>query len=168
MMLQNALSICVRVHKEIDRDGLPHSFHCLRVALRQESEQRMCIGLLHDLVEDHPAEWTFQRVEKEVGPLVTYGVYLLTKPKSMAPEHYTMRLLGDMPNQYLETVSPTERARLLSVHEDAMHVRMDDIHDNTSPRRLDEQMRKKLPAYHEEYALIARHLGYTDKVLPIC
>lgn len=168
-MLQKALSTCVEAHHDqIDRDGLPHAFHCIRVGLKQDTERRMCIAFLHDVLEDCEG-WTFHRLEDMFGHEIAMPVLLLTRGEDQSWGNYIRQILGE-DYESAKPIWPGDRARWYAqrrAYEDAMHVKMADIEDNVSPRRLDDKMRRQLEMYHEGYKKIARRLGYTDKVLPL-
>src|SRR4051812_16248858 len=52
-LIVQALHICYEAHSsQLDRDGRPHLFHCIRVAEKQTTAQRVVIALLHDVLED--------------------------------------------------------------------------------------------------------------------
>lgn len=61
-MLERALNLASRLHARDRRDREPYVNHLLRVAIRIMSHYRVhdaevvCAALLHDAVEDHPAE----------------------------------------------------------------------------------------------------------------
>lgn len=165
--VQKALAVCVEAHmNQIDRDGLPHSFHCIRVALHQDSDNRMCIALLHDVLEDCP-DWTMQRLEQEFGFQIAFTVGLLSRPEGQSWSQYLAQIMGPAHIMWNQHTDKARAFALKRAHEDAMHVKLSDIEDNVSPRRLDDKMRRQLEMYHEGYKMIAKRLGYTDKVLPL-
>ena len=158
--------MCVALHTKLDRDGLPHSFHCIRVCMTQTEEPRMIAALLHDVLEDcgmhHRAE-----IEREFGHRIALTVDFLTRAKEQTWSSYIKQVMEDEHPKGRWYVLSADHLVRRRAHEDAMHIKMADIEDNVSPRRLDEKMRKQLPMYHEAYMKIARRLGYTDKVLPL-
>jgi len=50
---------------DVDRAGRPYLEHVRAVADSLEGGERKVVGLLHDLVEDHPGEYTFDRLRAE-------------------------------------------------------------------------------------------------------
>ncbi len=52
-MTKKALKICFNAHKnQVDKAGIPYVFHPFHLAEQMESEEEVCVALLHDVVED--------------------------------------------------------------------------------------------------------------------
>ena len=61
-----ALAIALDAHKgQVDLDGKPSILHPLAVGMEGENLTEMCVGFLHDVVED--SDYTFERL-REMGP----------------------------------------------------------------------------------------------------
>ena len=114
--LERALDLAARLHADDRRDTEPYVNHLLRVAIRIMSHYGVhdadvvCAALLHDAVEDHPAELTGGRAEQpaalavlaaEFGPRVAELVGAVTNPP-YAPDR-------DQDEQYREHVADSLR-----------------------------------------------------------
>lgn len=52
-MTKKALRLCFDIHKDqLDKSGLPYVFHPFHLAEQMESEEGVCVALLHDVIED--------------------------------------------------------------------------------------------------------------------
>ena len=52
-MTKAALALCFSAHKDqVDKSGLPYVFHPFHLAEQMESEDEVCVALLHDVMED--------------------------------------------------------------------------------------------------------------------
>ena len=93
--MQGALDLAARLHADDRRDREPYVNHLLRVAIRIMSHYRVrdadvvCAALLHDAVEDHPAELAGGQADQqaalavlatEFGPRVAGLVGAVTNP----------------------------------------------------------------------------------------
>lgn len=137
-LVTKALLLCVEEHgkQKNDRDGNPHYYHSVRVAMKQKTPERVVIALLHDVLEDCGME-LYDKIEHMVGNKMMFSIWMLTRPEGMPW------------NKYIENVMRDE---------DAMWVKLSDIEDNVAPGRLDEQARKNVVMYHEAYADICDKL----------
>lgn len=141
--LENALKICVKAHDgQIDRDGFPHSFHCIRVAQAQKTPYRTLLGLLHDVLEDGGETWYITLVE-EFGQEVVGKLLLL---------RHTPKFVVGKKTSYMNYI------KKLCEDEDCMHVKMADIKDNMRPERRDKRTRKKAELYGEAFDYIRSQL----------
>jgi hypothetical protein len=114
--MEQALDLAARLHAGDRRDGEPYINHLLRVAIRIMSHYRVrdadvvCAALLHDAVEDHPAELAgsgagqpaaLAVLAAEFGPRVAGLVGAVTNPP-YAPDR-------DEHEQYREHVADSLR-----------------------------------------------------------
>ena len=52
-MTKKALKICFNAHKDqVDKTGMPYVFHPFHLAEQMDTEDAVCVALLHDTVED--------------------------------------------------------------------------------------------------------------------
>ena len=52
-MAKKALCLCFEAHKEqVDKSGMPYVFHPFHLAEQMDSEETVCVALLHDVMED--------------------------------------------------------------------------------------------------------------------
>ena len=52
-LTKKALKICFNAHiNQVDKTGLPYVFHPFHLAEQMNSEDEVCVALLHDTVED--------------------------------------------------------------------------------------------------------------------
>ena len=63
-LTKKALKICFNAHiNQVDKTGLPYVFHPFHLAEQMNSEDEVCLALLHDTVED--SNITFEDLIKE-------------------------------------------------------------------------------------------------------
>lgn len=82
-LVKKAMKISFEAHiGDHDKCGYPYFAHPLTVAMNFDDEAAVCVALLHDVVEDHPNQYSFAFFEKEGFPeeIVT-ALKILTKPK---------------------------------------------------------------------------------------
>src|ERR1700726_4901274 len=116
LRMERALDLAARLHADDRRDREPYVNHLLRVAIRIMSHYGVhdadvvCAALLHDAVEDHPAELTGPHGDRraalavlaaEFGPRVAELVAAVTNPE-YAPDR-------DTHEQYREHVAESLR-----------------------------------------------------------
>lgn len=50
---KSAMKLCFDAHKDqVDKSGLPYVFHPLHLAEQMDTEDEVCVALLHDVMED--------------------------------------------------------------------------------------------------------------------
>lgn len=78
-----ALAIALDAHKgQVDLDGKPTILHPLAVGMEGKNLTEMCVGFLHDVVED--SDYTFERLrEMGVAPKIIRTLQVLTHDKSV-------------------------------------------------------------------------------------
>lgn len=78
-----ALAIALDTHKgQVDLDGKPAILHPLAVGMEGKDLTEMCVGFLHDVVED--SDYTFERLrEMGVAPKIIRTLQVLTHDKSV-------------------------------------------------------------------------------------
>ena len=78
-----ALAIALDAHKgQVDLDGKPAILHPLAVGMEGKNLTEMCVGFLHDVVED--SDYTFERLrEMGVALKIIRTLQVLTHDKSM-------------------------------------------------------------------------------------
>lgn len=127
---------------DVDKGGHPYFLHCYRVwfGVKDEDLETQIAAMLHDLVEDKPEIWTFDRLY-EVG--FSLGVIsilkLLTHNKKL--ESY---------EDYIERISTDPRAT---------KVKISDLKDNSDLFRLKEVTKKnlnKLSLYFKSYHYLSK------------
>lgn len=134
--LFRALALCVQAHDgQIDRDGKPHALHCIRVAEKQTTEDRMVLALLHDVVED--SDVPVAHIEADFGREIARKILLLTRMKDQSYIAYIRCICTDL---------------------DCMLIKKADIEDNTRVERVDIKAAKKMPIYKEAHAQIVDRL----------
>jgi ppGpp synthetase/RelA/SpoT-type nucleotidyltranferase len=64
--LKRAEEIAHQAHKtQTDKAGQPFIIHPQTVSVAMDTEELKIIGMLHDVVEDHPKEYTFEKLREE-------------------------------------------------------------------------------------------------------
>lgn len=124
----------------MDRDGLPHIFHCMRVAMKQETPRGVIIGLLHDAVEDSESNDVLRQIHEQFGYEVAMAVTLLTRYEGESYSNYIGRIIA-------------------SGNFEAMQVKKADIEDNTRVGRVDMKAAKNFPMYKESHLRLCEALG---------
>lgn len=78
-----ALAIALDAHKgQVDLDGKPAILHPLAVGMEGKNLTEMCVGFLHDVVED--SDYTFERLrEMGVALKIVRTLQVLTHDKSV-------------------------------------------------------------------------------------
>ena len=77
-LTKKALKISFEAHKDqLDKSGIPYVYHPYEVASGLNTEEAVCVALLHDVVED--TDTTLEELEKEgFGKTVIDALKLLT------------------------------------------------------------------------------------------
>lgn len=129
ILTKKALRICFNAHKDqVDKTGLPYVFHPFHLAEKMNSEEEVCVALLHDVVED--TDITFEDLINEgFNENIIDALKLLT--------HY-----DDTP--YMEYVKKIKENPL------AKKVKLADLRHNSDLTRLDLSV-DKIPAKYEIY-----------------
>ncbi len=131
----NATKIVALTHKnDVDKASKPYIGHLRRVHDKATTLKERIIALLHDLVEDHPEEWSFDRLRLTgFDESIVLAIDCLTHRKDESYEDYISRII---PN-FL-----------------AAQVKIYDLEDNMDIRRLDiitdkdvDRLNKYLKAY---------------------
>lgn len=63
-LTKKAMRISFEAHKnQTDKNGIPYIFHPVHLAEQMDSEETVCVALLHDVVED--TDITFEELEAD-------------------------------------------------------------------------------------------------------
>ena len=91
-LTNRALELCFEAHKnQKDKGGMPYVFHPFHLAEQMETEEEICVALLHDVVED--TEKTLDDIVREGFPRqVTDALALLTHDDGTPYLDYVARL----------------------------------------------------------------------------
>lgn len=91
-MTRKAMNIAYSAHHgEKDKGGFPYIFHPIHLAEQMDTEETVCIALLHDVVED--TEMTFEDLGKEgFSNEILDALRLLTHEKSEDYLTYVQRI----------------------------------------------------------------------------
>lgn len=140
-ILEQALDFATKWHTgQVSRNGEPYILHCIRVMLKQTTELRKIVALLHDVLEDTSADP--DELEALFGRAALSKVLLLSREKEESYNHYIRdKVCTDI---------------------DCMHVKLADIEDNTDVRRMDIKAAKNFPMYKEAYDYIIDHLNHAS------
>lgn len=91
-MTKKALQICFDAHKgQVDKEGVPYVFHPFHLAEQMDSEESICVALLHDTIED--SDYTLDDLRKYgfTEPVIE-AVSLLTHDKHVPYFDYVRAL----------------------------------------------------------------------------
>lgn len=91
-LTKKAMNIAYEAHKDqFDRGGVPYVFHPYQVAQKMDSEEEICVALLHDVVED--TEMTLEELlERGFPERVIAAVDVLTRRSGMNYMDYIRRV----------------------------------------------------------------------------
>ena len=128
-LTKKALKICFNAHKDqVDKTGMPYVFHPFHLAETMDTEDEVCVALLHDTVEDTSV--TFEDLIKEgFNETIVNALKLLTHN-------------DDTP--YMEYVARIKENPL------ARKVKLADLYHNSDLTRLD-LTKDKVPPKYEIY-----------------
>jgi len=126
-LTKKALKICFNAHKDqVDKTGMPYVFHPFHLAETMDTEDAVCVALLHDTVEDTSV--TFEELIKEgFNETVINALKLLTHN-------------DDTP--YMEYVAQIKENPL------ARKVKLADLRHNSDLTRIDLNVDKIPPKYN--------------------
>jgi (p)ppGpp synthase/HD superfamily hydrolase len=137
-MLHRAIKIADKAHKgQTDKYHAPYIAHVMRVMEYGKTMDEKIVGVLHDVVEDHPVEFSLDYLRGEGFPeYIIFAISCLTK--------------FDPDEDYDDFVKRTERSPL------AVAVKLNDLRDNMDLRRVNRELlpkdikrfNKYLKAYH--------------------
>ena len=127
-LVKKAMNIMFEAHKnDIDKGGYPYVFHPFYLATQVDGENATCVALLHDLVEDHGDEYSFEDLIKMGFPdEVVDALRLLTHQKGM---------------EYMDYIEKISHNKL------ACEVKIQDLKHNLDIRRMDGNKSKKFDLY---------------------
>lgn len=115
-LTKKAMKIAFNAHKEqVDKNDMPYIYHPVHLAEQMDSEEAICVALLHDVVED--TDITFEDL-KEHG----FSEEIINALQLMTHE-------DDVP--YMEYV------KKLKTNEIAKKVKLADLNHNSDLSRLD-------------------------------
>lgn len=122
-----------------DKGGKPYILHCLRVmnAVKHLGEEVMCIGVLHDIIEDTDIT-ILDLFDMGYSDKVIRGVASLTHPKNTEYQVYI---------------------KSIAFNSDAVEVKKADLRDNSDILRLKGLTRKdfdRLEKYHIAYTYLSK------------
>jgi (p)ppGpp synthase/HD superfamily hydrolase len=137
-LLHKAIKIADKAHKgQTDKYHTPYIAHVMRVMEYGKTMDEKIVGVLHDVVEDHPVEFSLDYLRSEGFPeYIIFAISCLTK--------------FDPEEDYDDFVRRTERSPL------AVAVKLNDLRDNMDLRRVPGELSPKdikrfnkyLKAYH--------------------
>ena len=122
-LTKKALKLCFEAHKnQVDKSGMPYVFHPFHLAEQMDTEETVCVALLHDVVED---------TDYTLGDLIAMG---FTKPVTDALALMT----HDEAVPYLAYVAKLKADPI------ARQVKLADLRHNSDMTRLDQVDEKAL------------------------
>jgi hypothetical protein len=97
-MTKLAMRISFEAHKnQVDKGGDPYVYHPFFLAMHLDTEDEICVALLHDVIEDHSDCYSFERLEAlGFNPNVMTALRLITHDKSQ-PMLFYVRKLAENP-----------------------------------------------------------------------
>lgn len=135
-LTKKALKICFNAHKDqVDKAGMPYVFHPFHLAEQMESEEEVCVALLHDVVED--ANITFDDLIK-----LGFNENIIKALKLLTHTDDTPYM------EYIKEIKENPTAR---------KVKLSDLKHNSDLTRLDLTV-DKLPYKYEIYKEAIKYL----------
>ena len=122
-LTQKAMKIAFEAHKnQTDKNGIPYIYHPVHLAEQMDSENTICVALLHDVVED--TSMTFEDLQAEgFSPEIIDSLKLLTHDDAVP---------------YMEYVKEIKKNPI------ATKVKLADLRHNSDLTRLDKVNEKAL------------------------
>ena len=115
-LTKKAMKIAFNAHKEqVDKNGMPYIYHPVHLAEQMDSEETICVALLHDVVED--TDITFENL-KEYG----FSEKIINALQLMTHE---------------DAVPYMEYVKKIKTNEIAKKVKLADLNHNSDLSRLD-------------------------------
>jgi (p)ppGpp synthase/HD superfamily hydrolase len=124
-LLNKAIKIADKAHKgQTDKYDAPYIAHVMRVMNYRKTYDEKIVGVLHDVVEDHPEEFSLEFLRNEGFPeYILFAVRCLSK---LSPEE-----------NYDDFVRRIEKSSL------AIAVKLNDLRDNMDLRRVNRELTEK-------------------------
>lgn len=95
MLTKKALKICFNAHKyQVDKTGIPYVFHPFHLAEQMNSEEEICVALLHDVVEDTDVMFE-DLINEGFNENIVNAVKLLTHHKDTPYMEYIEKIKGN-------------------------------------------------------------------------
>ena len=114
---KRAMALAYEAHRgQTDKGGLPYIYHPIHLAEQMDSENAVCVALLHDVVED--TEWTLESLSDEGFPEIVIDALAV--------------LTHDADTEYFDYIEK------ISVNEIASKVKTADLKHNSDLSRLDD------------------------------
>lgn len=140
-LLHKAIKIADKAHKgQKDKYHAPYIAHVMRVMEYGKTYDEKIVGVLHDVVEDHPEEFSFEYLRNEGFPeYIIFAISCLTK--------------FDTDENYDDFIKRTERSPL------AVAVKLNDLRDNMDLRRVNRELTPKDIHRFNKYLKAYRYLS---------
>lgn len=139
-LLHRAIKIAAKAHKgQTDKYHAPYIAHVMRVMEYGKTTDEKIVGVLHDVVEDHPSEFSLDYLRNEGFPeYIIFAVSCLTK--------------YDPEEEYDDFIKRTERSPL------AVAVKINDLRDNMDLRRVNRELTPRDIKRFNKYLKAYRYL----------
>lgn len=139
-LLNKAIKIADKAHKgQTDKYDAPYIAHVMRVMNYGKTYDEKIVGVLHDVVEDHPEEFSLEYLRSEGFPeYILFAVKCLSK---LYPEE-----------NYDDFIRRIEKSSL------AISVKLNDLRDNMDLRRVNRELTEKDIKRLNKYLKAYRHL----------
>lgn len=135
VQVKKAIKIMYAAHKEdLDKGGYPYVFHSFYLATQMNDEKSVCVALLHDVVEDHGDQYSFETFLHEgFSDEIVEALKLLTHRKGVP---------------YMDYI------RQISTNELAKKVKIADLNHNLDETRVDGSAPRKWALYEEARSVL--------------
>ena len=100
-LTNKAMKLAYAAHKQqFDNGGIPYIFHPFHLAEQMDTERRICIALLHDVVED--TDVTLEQLQEQFPQEITRPVALLTHVSQENYYDYVGRVCTDLDDSFVK------------------------------------------------------------------
>lgn len=135
-LTNKAMKLCYRAHEgQFDKSGIPYVFHSFHVAEQFDTEDEVCVALLHDVIED--TSYTADMILAEGFPKhIVEAVECISKPLKM---------------DYMQYIKKVKTNRL------ARAVKLEDLKHNSDITRIpymDEFAKKRVEKYRKAMEIL--------------
>lgn len=136
-LTKKAMRIAYEAHKnQVDKGGIPYIYHPIHLAEQMQSEDEVCVALLHDVLED--SDMSLDELEREgFGPEVIGALKLLTHEQNVP---------------YMDYVAKIKSNPI------AAKVKLADLKHNSDTTRLDvvdDKVLKRIEKYRQAMAFLS-------------
>ena len=124
-LTKKAMRIAYEAHKnQVDKGGIPYIYHPIHIAEQMQSEDEVCVALLHDVLED--SDMSLDELKREgFGPEVIGALKLLTHERNVPYMDYITKIKSN---------PMAAKVKLADLKHNSDTTRLDVVDDNVLKR----------------------------------